>query len=184
MKWLKGILLTLLILVVALTIGLFLWYNYIARHWRSYWTESEIVAEVRKVNETPPPPEIFLQLYDSLYPGHRGSTMLSMFLEQSRSQTKGKVRYKSCSCVKLYVLRDVNMPEGNSYDYGYALSEYTTPEKCFDYLVYNIGILAQAGKFHGLDEVSSHVFNKQIQELNRSETLMLIKMFMGDQKIE
>lgn len=183
-KWVKRGFFGLMIILAMIGLGLSFWYHSVKTQWKEIWTEDEIKAKVEMIEKSPPPPQLLYHLYDSMYPGLRSSTMFDMLWDRSRpifnndSGMTGEIRYRNCSCAKLYALQGLIRDGGSPTSYGFALTEYTTPEKCFNYIIYHSPVWLQGQKFDGLDDLSLHLFNKEIELLDRRECLQLIDALM------
>ncbi len=180
------------IVIVTLSAGLIslaslaVLYNSYKNQWKTIWTKEEIESIANSIESSVPVSVNFYEVYDSLYPKQRTTNMYTMIIERYKSATMRQLKISRnfsrnvCSCAEIYSLMKFSMISNGGGVLGFGLCEYTTPSKCFDYLVNNLEVYIGNDRIIGLSAVANHVYGKQIAELNREQLIELIRIFRGE----
>ena len=172
MKKLLTILVRTLIIIFVSILLLWIYLNFrVKNSWDSFYVREEVIQATYEINESFDLPKIFTSTYDSIYPKIREKefSITRTLLGQNLPATLvARVPSNSFSLKKTpwsHALTDIYLSA--------AISEYCTPEKCFDYFTSHFDFLH--GQI-GIDSATHFYYNKDINELSNREIVGLIAM--------
>ncbi len=174
---------SIILVLIQIAVGYWL----ISSRWSIFLTDAQMVSLARDVNTTPSLPDNFIEMYERLYPNAVHTSMTKQLFVNYGTRIVFRRRQienlPHCACDLVYdiqvknnqLLADVHWPGRlQELEYGFAVEDFSTPEKCFDYVMQNriSGLRATAGlEFEEL--LSKNVANMRDDEL--FELIMLVK---------
>ncbi len=181
--------LKILVVILSITLICVLWlvvlYNSYKNHWKDVWTKEEMKSIAGKIELSDPMSMRFYDVYDSLYPAQRTTSMYPMIFERYKSAATRHFKISRsfsknvCSCTEVYSVVKSKLILNGADLLGFGLSEYTSPKKCFDYVVNNLEVYIDNERIFGLPAVANHLYGKSIAEMNRAELIELVRVFRG-----
>ncbi len=109
-----------------------------------------MVSLADEVNQVKPLPDNFIAMYEELYPNAIHTSMTKQLFANYGTRILFRRRQienlPHCACDLVYdiqvknnkLLADVHWPGRlQELEYGFAIEDFSTPEKCFDYVVQN-----------------------------------------------
>jgi hypothetical protein len=169
-------------ILTILEIGIAYWL--VSSRWHLLLSSEEMKFYASEVEKAAAPAENFLRVYTAIFPNHTNTTLTQQIFINYTSRFL--LRHTElddkphCFCDMTYDiqkkqysdLEDIEW-DGRLQDleYGFGIEKYTTPEKCFYYVMnYRIPeLLGQLSPKH-----YGHLQNKSIAEMNDDELLELI----------
>jgi hypothetical protein len=177
-----------ILLSIEVVVGLYI----TSTRWKLYLTPEQMQKNAALVNdEKRVLPEKFHEIYSLGHPRHLTASMTEqIFLNYLYKFVFGHASFDSkphCFCDMVYDLQHRELPDLKAIqwkgrleeiEYGYGIEKYSTPEKCFNYVVYK----RREDLQRTLDpDVYGHVLNKDISSLTDDETIELVILLKSQQ---
>jgi len=160
-----------IIILLAISVGILFFSQ--SRKWKKQYTVSEMKEIASMINNSPAFPHRYYEIHKIIYPDSRTLTInqsiiYGLFEVVKRNGTSGlspqiKVYRKLDAQKKIRRLDYKNGIRFPGLVFGYGISNYASPEKCFDYI----------NDKYFADSLSFNLFNMPIEELNDSQLLEL-----------
>lgn len=136
--------------VILILIQIAFGYWLISSRWSIFLTDEQMVSLSSEVNNVTPLPYNFVELYDVLYPNEIHTSMTKQLFVNYGTRILFRRRHienlPHCPCDLVYdiqvnknqMLANVHWPGRlQELEYGFAIEDFSTPEKCFDYFIQN-----------------------------------------------
>lgn len=171
MKKIGRIAFRLILVIISFFIVIFIIaYIYFSSEWRKYYSDADIRRYADSINQTPNLDKTFYFIYDKLHYNDRHKGMTTFCLKTISEIIFGghnnEINYYT-RAGKIISLTENKQKNGYpAFTLGWALSKYTTPEKCFDYalMIENRGYLQHA-KYNKRDSVKNIYALKDTNEI-------------------
>ena len=157
-------------------------YFYLKFSWLTVYSYSDMKYNAKIVDTSITTPNNFLKIWDKIYPSTRNNRMTKQ-LWSGLTRELAKSSFYDCKCDEIGYLAwnnnyhnfkfNVDKQVGKYRQFGYGLTFFTTPEKCFDFWLNN-DIIWKGQYLKNLNELSIINFNKNITSLNQTEIIQLI----------
>lgn len=157
-------------------------WNPIATADQMQWNRSELL-------QVKPQPDLFYTVLDSLYPGHRSTSMTEGVARIILAEISDKVELKKCKCYDIGYLAwnndsahfEFNFPElmKSYWSFGYGLEHYSSPEACFEYWL-NYDLYFEYRYLSDFNELSLVVLGQSVNELSKEEMIELVNFRMNE----
>jgi hypothetical protein len=190
-KWLRRLKYFVVALIFVVICQVAIGYWLLSSRWELYVPEEKMIRFAIEVSLSDPAPDNFRKVYTAIFPHHVNATMSQQifFNYGVRIIFKDKdIESKPhCFCDLVYDLQKARNKElgaiewnGRIQDmeYGFGMERYTTPDKCFDYV---IGERIKDLKV-SLEPEKFPLITKQIENLNEDEIIELILLIQHKTK--
>ncbi len=187
-KWLRYLKYFLISSVILVFLQIAIGYWLISSRWSIFLTDQQMVSLSSQVNDAQPLPDNFIQLYDKLYPNVIHASMAEQLFVNYGTRIlfrrKQIENLPHCFCDLVYGIQVKNSPilaeahwpgRLQELEYGFAIEKFSSPEKCFDYVIN-----------HELKKLStlpapefSALLSKDISSMNEDELGNLIILLRG-----
>lgn len=140
-----------------------------------------------EINNAEPLPENFISRYDQLYPNVIHASMAEQLFVGYGSRIlfrrKQLENLPHCSCVMIYDIQIKNNIElANAHwpgrlqelEYGFAIQKFSSPEKCFTYMVHH-----QIDNLRATSREINNLLSKDISSMNEDELTQVIMLLKG-----
>lgn len=170
------------IILTILEIGVAYWL--VSSRWHLLLSHEEMKFYASEVEKAERPPENFMRVYSAIFPNHTNTTLTQQIFVNYTSRFL--LRHTElddkphCFCDMTYDIQKKIFPELNDIEwdgrlqdleYGFGMEKYTTPEKCFYYVMqYRIPDLMRQLN----SKKYSHLKDKSLADMNDEEVLELI----------
>lgn len=174
------------IILVFLQVAFGYWL--ISSRWSIFLSDQQMVSLSKEVNEAKPLPDSFIEQYEQLYPNVIHASMAEQLFVNYSSRIlfrrKQIANLPHCTCDLVYdiqiknnsMLADTHWPGRlQELEYGFAMEKFSSPEKCFDYVINH-----QLENLMVSSPEIQNLLSKDISSMNKDELIQVIMLVKGE----